>query len=45
MRLSERGLRIVSGGTDTHLMLVDVKGSLALTGKAPRSASTTATSR
>ena len=23
--LAERGFRIVSGGTDTHLMLVDVK--------------------
>jgi len=31
--LKERGLRIVSGGTDTHLMLVDVKGSVSLTGK------------
>jgi glycine hydroxymethyltransferase len=31
--LKERGLRIVSGGTDTHLMLVDVKGSVGLTGK------------
>ena len=29
--LSERGLRIVSGGTDNHLMLVDVSG-LGLTG-------------
>ena len=31
--LKERGLRIVSGGTDTHLMLVDVKVSVGLTGK------------
>ncbi|MCH7472953.1 serine hydroxymethyltransferase [bacterium] len=31
--LEERELRIVSGGTDTHLMLVDVKGSLGMTGK------------
>jgi glycine hydroxymethyltransferase len=30
--LAERGLRIVSGGTDTHLMLVDV-GSLGLSGR------------
>ncbi len=29
--LTERGLRIVSGGTDNHLMLVDV-GSVGLTG-------------
>ena len=31
-RLSERGLRIVSGGTDNHLMLVDV-GRAGLSGK------------
>lgn len=31
-RLSEKGLRIVSGGTDTHLLLVDVK-TFGLTGK------------
>ncbi len=30
--LSDKGLRIVSGGTDNHLMLVDVR-SLGLTGK------------
>ena len=30
--LTERGLRLVSGGTDNHLMLVDVR-SLGLTGK------------
>ncbi|PSR24140.1 MAG: serine hydroxymethyltransferase [Sulfobacillus acidophilus] len=30
--LSERGLRLVSGGTDNHLMLVDVKAS-GITGK------------
>ncbi len=30
-RLAERGLRIVSGGTDNHLLLVDVSG-LGLTG-------------
>lgn len=31
-RLQERGLRLVSGGTDNHLVLVDVR-SLGLTGK------------
>lgn len=31
--LTERGLRLVSGGTDNHLMLVDVRGC-GLTGKA-----------
>jgi len=31
--LQERGLRLVSGGTDNHLMLVDV-GSLGTTGRA-----------
>jgi glycine hydroxymethyltransferase len=31
--LQERELRIVSGGTDNHLMLVDVKGSAGITGK------------
>jgi glycine hydroxymethyltransferase len=31
-RLQERGLRIVSGGTDTHLMLVDV-GAQGLSGR------------
>jgi glycine hydroxymethyltransferase len=31
--LKDRELRIVSGGTDNHLMLVDVKGSAGLTGK------------
>ena len=30
--LSDRGLRIVSGGTDNHLMLVDV-GSVGMTGR------------
>lgn len=29
----EEGLRIVSGGTDNHLICVDVKGSLGITGK------------
>ncbi len=32
-QLQERGLRIVSGGTDNHLTLVDVKKSHRLTGK------------
>ena len=32
MRLAERGARIVSGGTDNHLMLVDVT-PLGVTGK------------
>ncbi|SAY40057.1 Serine hydroxymethyltransferase (EC 2.1.2.1) [Candidatus Synechococcus spongiarum] len=31
-RLQERGLRLVSGGTDNHLILVDVR-SLGMTGK------------
>jgi len=31
--LAEHGLRMVSGGTDNHLMLVDVKKSCGLTGK------------
>jgi glycine hydroxymethyltransferase len=31
--LQDRELRIVSGGTDNHLMLVDVKGSANVTGK------------
>ncbi len=31
--LEEKGLRIVSGGTDNHLLLIDVKGSVGLTGK------------
>ncbi len=31
--LIKHGLRIVSGGTDNHLILVDVKGSIGLTGK------------
>lgn len=32
-KLSEKGYRIVSGGTDNHLMLVDVFGSKGVTGK------------
>lgn len=32
--LQQRGFRIVSGGTDNHLLLVDVKSSRGLTGKA-----------
>jgi glycine hydroxymethyltransferase len=31
--LQERGLRIVAGGTDNHLLLIDVKGSTGITGK------------
>lgn len=31
--LSRRGYRIISGGTDNHLMLVDVFGSKSVTGK------------
>lgn len=31
--LQEEGFKIISGGTDNHLMLVDVKGSVGLTGK------------
>lgn len=31
--LKEEGFRIVSNGTDNHLMLVDIKGSINMTGK------------
>ena len=31
--LASEGFRIVSGGTDNHLILVDVKGSIGITGK------------
>ncbi len=31
--LEEEGFKIVSGGTDNHLILVDVKSSLGITGK------------
>ena len=32
-KLTSLGYRIVSGGTDNHLMLVDVKASIGMTGK------------
>ena len=32
-RLEKEGFRIVSGGTDNHLILVDIKSSLGITGK------------
>ncbi|QVK21319.1 serine hydroxymethyltransferase [Mycoplasmatota bacterium] len=31
--LIKEGFRLVSGGTDNHLLLVDVKGSIGITGK------------
>lgn len=31
--LASQGLRVVSGGTDNHLMLLDVFGSFEITGK------------
>lgn len=31
--LQEKGMRIVSGGSDNHLLMVDVKSSLDITGK------------
>lgn len=31
--LSSQGLRVVSGGTDNHLMVLDVFGSYGITGK------------
>ena len=31
--LIEEGFRVVSGGTDNHLVAVDVKGSINMTGK------------
>jgi len=31
--LAAQGLRVVSGGTDNHLMLLDVFGSFGITGK------------
>ncbi|GGI41235.1 serine hydroxymethyltransferase [Mammaliicoccus stepanovicii] len=36
--LEQEGLRIVSGGTDNHLICVDVKGSLGITGKVAENA-------
>ncbi len=32
--LIEKGYHVISGGTDNHLMLVDIKGSIGVTGKA-----------
>lgn len=32
-KLQDGGLRIVSGGSDNHLLLVDVKGSIGISGK------------
>ena len=32
-KLQAGGLRIVSGGSDNHLLLVDVKGSIGISGK------------
>ena len=32
-KLEKEGFRIVSGGTDNHLILVDIKSSLGITGK------------
>ena len=34
--LLKRGARLVTGGTDNHLVLVDVAGSFGLTGRKPR---------
>lgn len=36
--LEKEGVRIVSGGTDNHLICVDVKGSLGITGKVAENA-------
>ncbi|ERJ11468.1 serine hydroxymethyltransferase [Haloplasma contractile] len=32
-KLADKGFRIISGGTDNHMILVDVKTSLSVTGK------------
>ena len=31
--LKEQGVRVISGGTDNHLLLIDVKSKFNLTGK------------
>jgi len=31
--MTKRGFRVISGGTDNHLMLIDVKGRYGITGK------------
>ena len=31
--MAKRGFRVISGGTDNHLMLIDVKGRYGITGK------------
>jgi glycine hydroxymethyltransferase len=31
--LQDAGIRVISGGTDNHIVLLDIHGSLGLTGK------------
>ena len=33
LSLEKEGIRVISGGTDNHLMLIDVKGKYGITGK------------